>query len=148
MRKHIVKIVVCLLSMASFAQTEKTKASQTTFGRYGANCSSGRGACSFTVSTEAKSARHSKKLSDNSITLEINTSQLTEEEQIRIAGKVFSKIKPGEKPEFIQQESLTVDKPSLKNLEINSAFNTIQPGKYPMQITKDKVTIIFTLSSG
>lgn len=148
MRKYLLPIAVCLLSITSFAQTEKTKASQTTFGRYGADCSSGRGACSFTVSTEAKSARHSKKLSDNSITLEISRSHLTEEEQIRIAGKVFSKIKPGEKPEFIQQESLTVDKPSLKNLEINSVFNTIQPGKYPMQITKDKVTIIFTLSSG
>lgn len=149
MLKAFIPIVIYLLSMASFAQIEKSKSTQTTFGRYGSDCSSGRGACSFTVSAESKkSERNTKKVSDRSITLELNRVLLTPEDQIRIAGKLFSTIKDGEHPQFIQQEALNVDSASLRNLDINATYNTIQPGNYPMQITKDKVTIVFTLSSG
>ena len=148
MIKALILTAVILLSMASFAQSEKLKPTQTTFGRYGSDCSSGRGACSFTVSAEAKSERLIKKSSEHNITLEINRALLTPEEQIRIAGQLFATIKAGENPKFVQQEALIVDKSSLKSLDINPLYNTIQPGNYPMQITKDKVTIVFTLSSG
>ena len=148
MTKILISIAVLLLSVVAVAQNENRKASQASFGRYGSDCSSGRGACSFTVSTDANSGRSSKKLSDKTITLEISRSQLTADEEIRIAGKPFAKFKSTETPIFIQSESIILDKTTLKNLDINPIFNAIQPGNYPMQITKDKVTIVFTLSSG
>ncbi len=148
MIKAVFLTVVMLLSMISFAQTEKLKSTQTTFGRYGSDCSSGRGACSFTVSTEAKAERLTKKSSENNITLEIKRALLTSEEQICIAGQTFATIKAGENPKFVQQEPLILDNLSLKSLDINPLYNTIQPGNYPMLITKDKVIIVFTLSSG
>ncbi len=148
MTKILVAIAVSLLSVVAVAQNESRKASQASFGRYGADCSSGRGACSFTVSPDANSGQSSKKASDKSVTLEINRNQLTPDEEIRIAGKSFAQFKSTETPIFIQQETIILDKTTLKNLDINPIFNAIQPGNYPMQITKDKVTIVFTLSSG
>ena len=141
-----------LLWVGTFAQIQNTQTTKTSFGRYGSNCSSGRGVCSFSVSnTEARQVillRSSTKVSDNSFILEIDRKRLSIDEEISIAGKPFSKISQGEIIDFLQLDSLKVDNASILNLKLKVGYDLIIPGKYSMQISDEKVKIVFTLSSG
>jgi len=144
-------LIMLLFTVGSIAQTEnKSMPAQATFGRYGSDCSSGRGACSFTSSkTTAKITdfRTSKKISEHTILLEIKRATLTPEDEIKIAGKLFSQINDGETLTFIQQQQLEIDAESLRNLTINPKFNTILPGNYPMTIDINSVKITFILAA-
>ena len=152
MKNILSTTAILLLPLFAAAQTEnKTAPAQATFGRYGSDCSSGRGACSFTSakSNTAKTTefRTSKKISENTMLLEIKRVAITTDEEIKIAGKLFSQINAGEELFFLQQQALTLDIESLQNLEISTKFNTIQPGNYPLVIDKNTVKILFTLSA-
>ena len=151
MKKFLSAIMILLLPSIAVAQTEnKSTPAQATFGRYGSDCSSGRGACSFTSSkTTAKTTdfRTSKKISEHTILLEIKRTALSSDEEIKIAGKPFSQIDAGEILTFVQQQPLEIDIESLHNLAINQKFNTILPGNYPMTIDKDSVKITFIFAA-
>jgi hypothetical protein len=144
--KKIINIIALLFCITSFAQTESKTPAQATFGRYGADCSSGRGICSFALS-KSETGKYSIKNSENTIVLTINNMALTAEEQIKIAGKPFSSIKENEKLVFIQEEAMRLDSISLENLNVNVRFKIIGAGNYPMKITKDKTEIVFTLKT-
>lgn len=150
MRKKYFLICFLFISQVLFSQSLKTTPSQATFGRYGSDCSSGRGACSFTSSKTAtapiQNFRTSKKISENTFLLEIKKNTLTEEEEIKIAGKPFSQIKQNETISFVQEQKLVIDKESLQNLDIDPKFNTVNPGNYPLTVDKETVKILFTLS--
>lgn len=143
--------MIFLLPLITIAQTQnKSSSAQATFGRYGSDCSSGRGACSFTSSkTTAKTTDFStsKKISEHTILLEIQRTVLSSDEEIKIAGKSFSQINPGETLAFVQQQPLEIDIESLQNLAINPKFNTILPGNYPMTIDINSVKITFILAA-
>lgn len=151
MERFLSAIMILLLPSITTAQTEnKAVAAQATFGRYGSDCSSGRGACSFTSSkATAKTSefRTSKKISENALLLEIKRSALTIEEEIKIAGKPINQIHAGEALVFIQQQPLEIDAESLQNLSVNPKYNTILPGNYQMAIDKETIKITFTLST-
>jgi hypothetical protein len=114
------------------------------------DCSSGRGVCSFGVSSngaaKAIDTRIATKLSDISFKMTIFTSVITINDEIRIAGKPFSQITVDELLTFIQQEVMTVDAATLNNLLLDPGRNKINPAMYPLAVFKDRVEIIFTLS--
>lgn len=145
MLKIITATVFLLLPVLAFAQSQKTTA---TFGRH-SDCASGRGACSFSVLSNPQvfEGMVSRKIAEGVFVLEITRSQLSEDEQTRIAGKPFDALKDKANTVFIQQESIFLDTQTLKNLGLKSANNKIEAGNYPMTITKDKVEIIFDLKT-
>lgn len=151
MKIFLFAIATLLLSLISHAQNQtKSAITQATFGRYGSDCSSGRGACSFTSSKTAtapiQDLRTSKKISENTFLLEIKKHTLTAEEEVKIAGKSFSQIKQNETITFVQEQKLIIDQESLQNLDIDPKFNTVNPGQYLLTVDKETVKILFTLS--
>ncbi|HLA56461.1 MAG TPA: hypothetical protein VK623_10195 [Flavobacterium sp.] len=144
--KKLTHIIALLFCLAGFAQREARTPIQATFGRYGADCSAGRGICSFALS-KSETGKYSMKNSENTILLSINNTALAADEQIKIAGKLFNSIKENEKPVFIQEESIRLDSISLENLNINGKFKIIPAGNYPMKITKEQIEIVLTLKT-
>jgi hypothetical protein len=149
MLKPTTAIALLALPILSFAQTEaKLNPVQATFGRYGADCSSGRGACSFTVvknDANSISKASSRKISENMIILQISRSAITKQEEIKIAGKPFSEFAANEMPAFIQQEDLYLNPETLQSLNIDLKYTRISAGNYPMTIEKDKIEVVFML---
>jgi hypothetical protein len=149
MKKQLIAMAFALLPLLSFAQTQaKFNATQTTFGRYGSDCSSGRGACSFTVykiDSEIITEKSSKKTAENTIILQINRNAITHDEEIRIAGKPFSTFLANEAIYFVQQEDLYLNPETLQNLNVDAKYTKIAAGNYPMTIGKDKVEVTFIL---
>jgi len=149
MKKYTIAMVFILLPLLSFAQIQaKVNSTQTTFGRYGSDCSSGRGACSFTVlktDSETITENTSRRTAENTIVLQINRNAVTQEEEIRIAGKPFSAFMPNEAVYFVQQEDLYLNRETLQNLNVDARYTKISAGNYPMTIGKDKVEVTFIL---
>lgn len=139
----MLRYIILLFAVTTYAQSGI--ATYATFGRY-SDCSTGRGACSFSLS-KTETGIYSRKTDNNTITLEISNSRLKEEEQNKIAGRLFATIKEGEKLVFVQQETITLDSTSIENLNLDRRFNRIIPGNYAMQITKDKTLIVFQLKN-
>jgi hypothetical protein len=151
MLKYAVTLITIAFSITATGQTEKTTApSSPSFGKFGADCSSGRGACAFTISTPESSrptdTKSAVKVSEKSFTMIIKRSALTSADEIKIAGKPFSQLLIDENLAFVQQETLVIDAVSLANLNLNLSYTKILPDSYPMTVTKDKVEITFTLS--
>ena len=121
MKKYAIAMAFTLLPILSFAQTPaKANATQTTFGRYGSDCSSGRGACSFTVfkiDSEIITEKTSTRTAENTIILQMSRNAITHEEETRIAGKAFSSFIPNETIYFVQQEDLYLNPETLQNLK-------------------------------
>lgn len=151
MKNNSTYLITLLFTLNLMAQSQtKTTPAQATFGRYGSDCSSGRGACSFTSSKTAVQTtdfRISRKIAENMLLLEIKRSAIDGDEEIKIAGKPFNQITSGETLIFIQQQPLEIDSESLKNLLINPKFNTILPGNYQLKIDKENVKILFELAA-
>lgn len=144
-------LVVMILTAPVAAQSqEKPYAVQRSFGRYGHDCSSGRGACSFAVVKPADhviSGATSYKINATTIALQMNRAAVSKEEEISIAGKPFASLSSDETPTFIQQDALQIDLETLTRLNIDHRYNQIKAGNYPLNITKDSVEVIFTLTT-
>lgn len=149
--KYLLLLLTSLAVQSVSAQYDSRTADSSTFGRHQANCSSGRGACSFTVlSNEIAKAADTKfatKISGATFKLTILRSVLTIADEYRIAGKLFSDIAVGEVIEFVQQDDMTLDNITLTNLSLDLTKNKLYPGNYPLSVLKDRVEIIFTLSN-
>jgi len=146
MKKIILTMTMLSLSIACYCQNAKS-ATQVSFGRYGSDCSSGRGACSFTVTKTGNGnlVQTAKKISAHTVELQIDKSSLTKEEQLRIFGMPLSELNPGEMTFFIQDVALLLTPETLGNLQIDPRYTQIAPGNYPMTVTNDKIKILFTL---
>jgi hypothetical protein len=149
MLKSIIAIAATVLPVLSFSQTPaKQTPVETTFGRYGSDCSSGRGACSFTVlktETDLISGKTSRKISENAIVLQISRKAITKQEEIKIAGKPFDEFASNETPLFVQSDDLYLDPETVQNLSVDMKYSRISAGNYPMTISKDKIEVTFTL---
>jgi len=125
------------------------KESSASFGRYGKDCSTGRGICAFNVQqgiVSTNTARSSQKISDNTFVFKISRMNLTVQDEIGIAGKAFSDIGTGEKILFQQFDTISLDKNTVGNLGFPASLNKISEGNYPMMIYPDRIEVIFTVS--
>ncbi|HEY0092490.1 MAG TPA: hypothetical protein VGB43_08400 [Flavobacterium sp.] len=149
MSKYILIIASLLLHIHAIAQTEtKPISTKATFGRYGANCSSGRGVCSFSAlgeETRIATAARSWKVGVNTLVVEFQTALLSIDDQIRIAGKAFNDVRENETSTFIQQERLILSKETLANLDMDPLCDLIDAGNYDMHIGKERAEIIIKL---
>jgi len=125
------------------------KESTATFGRYGNDCSNGRGICAFNVQqapVNTNTAKSSQKISDNTFVFKISRKNLTVQDEIRIAGKAFSDILTGEKILFQQIDTISLDKNTVGNLGFPASLNKIAVGEYPIIIYSDRIEITFTVT--
>lgn len=145
MKKIIITITILLLSMLSFAQTEETILYANIRGR---DCHGGSGLCSIKL-RETNKISHTytsvSKLSINTILLELNLNDLSIEEQISHFGKELSKINSSNTAEFIQDYDFILNEKMLLYLDIDTKYCLVKKGKYPIEISNDKVQIIIKL---
>lgn len=137
-----------MLSFSVISHCQNAKATQVSFGRYGSDCSSGRGTCSFNILKSNPTivyARQSRRISANTFELEIDQKDLSKVEQVRVFGMTLSEVNPGETTFFVQEDAMLLEKETLENLQIDAQYTTIAAGYYPMTVTRDKVTIVFSL---
>lgn len=150
--KKIYSFISMLLLPAAVAVTHAQTAGKTSsasFGRLGGDCSSGRGVCSFNsnnVLATGSTERSARKLTETSFVLKIVRSVISGQDEMRILGKPFADLSAQERPTFTQTDALTLDVTSLGNLGLNTEYNKILPGSYPLSVLSDTIEITFTLS--
>lgn len=152
MTRIILALLLLLLSFLAQAQTEIAPIeSELSIGRHSGDCT-GRGTCSFTIGSSSsrlgKPAMKTtaKKTTPSTFVITIPISKLSKEDELNMAGKLFSEIKTNDEIVFIQEEPLILDDQTIRSLGIDKRYTKIAPGAYPMNITKDKVEITFTLT--
>lgn len=152
MIRIILALMLLLISLFTQAQTEIISVeAELSMGRHSVDCT-GRGACSFTVGSTSPRLNKSevkvmsKKTTLSTFVVTIPISELSKEDEIKIAGKLFSDIKINDEIAFIQEESLLLDNTTLRNLGIQEVYNKIDSGTYSMKIHKESVEITFTLT--
>jgi len=92
------------------------------------------------------SAKSAQKTSGNTFILKVKRSELTVQDEIRIAGKAFSEIVPNEKILFQQLDAITLDSNTVANLGFQASQNKIPAGYYPMSIFNEQVEVTFTVT--
>ena len=145
--KHIITATFLFCTFHLLAQTNlKGIAAAATFGRYGTNCSTGRGACSFIAGTQNDrlSFAMSEKVGGNILKLTISRIAISMNDELRIAGKPFSEVTLP--TFFVQEMALKIDTTIVRKLAIDTKYNTIAPAQYPMRIDQEKVEIDFVLT--
>ncbi|ESU29164.1 hypothetical protein FLJC2902T_12060 [Flavobacterium limnosediminis JC2902] len=137
-----------LLPALSFAQTEAKELELDIRGR---SCIGGLGICtalsSETNKTSMKNFNVSKQ-SYNTLLIQIEINKLSLDEQLLFFGKEYAKITPEEILEFIQDEDFIFDKDTLLYLGVDTKYDLLKKGNYPLKFSKDKVAVTLTLSEG
>lgn len=136
------------MAMTDAGAQVTARQSSASFGRFGADCSSGRGVCSFNVQQVAAtpaSSQSAEKTSANTFVVRIKRSEISSPDELKIAGKSFSQIGASERPTFEQSDPVTLDKATLANLGFPSTMNRIPAGNYPISIYTDHVEVTFTV---
>jgi len=144
----LLQLVVTTISFIS-AHAQTAKQSTVSFGRFGNDCSSGRGVCAFNTQQTAETGTTSKsavKTSDKTFILRVKRSVLTLQDEVRIAGKPFSDIAESDNILFQQIDAISLDQTTTVNLGFQEHLKKIPSGSYPMSIFKDYIEIIFTLT--
>jgi len=144
MIKTIITMVLLLLSKTSFAQTQ---AKVLVVDIRGVGCRGGSGLCS--VMPENSKENNSKIIvipeSFNTISLIIDASQLTLEEQQNYLGKEYSILNSNDKLLFTQEGDYVFDKKSLIYLGLDTNNTTLKKGSYPCVINKNRIQVKMTL---
>ena len=149
MIKFILTVTILLFSLIVLAQ-DNEKNIQADFR--GKQCNGGSGFCGTLPDTIHKS-QNSKmknfkvlKTSATSLTLELNTSALSIEDQVKFFGKEYSKIGADEKLTFNQDSDYEFSFDVLLYLDIDVRYKYLKKGEYPLKIIADKVQVALTLS--
>lgn len=143
--KYKYLIAAGVLPLLSYAQTE---AKQLEVDIRGRSCLGGLGLCTAAPETNKTTMKKFNviKYDKNTMLLQIEPSKLTVEEQLLFFGKEYAKISPNETLEFIQDEDFIFDENTLLYLGFDTKYSLLKKGHYPLEITKDKVTVTLSLS--
>ena len=110
----------------------------------GRDCFGGMGLCS-TQNTDLAGANASlSKNSDGTLTLKIFREKLTKEEEAHIFGQAIS-LANKNSLSFEQPESFDLSEDLKSGLEIGPSLQKIKAGNYPTEITKETISIRFSL---
>lgn len=148
MIRIIIASTLILLSICAFGQNTGKEAKGEFNGKL---CNIGRGLCTVTPpNTDNKSPIMKNlnviKTTPTSMILELNTNELSREDQIKFFGKEYSKITATEKMIFIQEDDYEFSFDLLLYLDMDVRFKFLKKGEYPLEIVKDKVQVLLTLS--
>ncbi|WP_442787427.1 hypothetical protein [Flavobacterium suncheonense] len=144
--KYKYLVAATVLPLLSYAQTE---ARQLELDIRGRSCLGGLGLCTASPPETNKTTMKNFnviKYDKNTMLLQIEPSKLSVEEQLLFFGKEYAKIGPGETLEFIQDEDFIFEENTLLYLGFDIRYPLLKKGHYPLEITKDKVTVTLTLS--
>lgn len=141
--------MLCLTSIA-FSQEQKTIETLTTeatltFGRYGTDCN-GRGTCGFTTDISKAEANTTITYNkNNTITLIIDRTKVTKEEELKIVGKQLKRSSKLKDLMFVMAEELVLDNNTKHRLNTPKSLTKIAKGNYPIEITKTAFIITLKL---
>ena len=149
--KNIIYIALLCLTSIAFSQNQKSAIeasinAKITFGRNGADCS-GRGTCSFNTNTNKASANAQiiSNRDSNIITLIIDRTKITNQEEIKIIGQPLSSDSIKKEFAFIMEDDFTLEAETKLQLKAPIQLTKIAKGTYPISITKETFTITFKL---
>ena len=118
----------------------------------GKQCGGGSGFCSAVSDplnrnpdTNMKNFK-AVKTSDTSLLLELNTTALSKDDQIKFFGKEYSQITVHEKLTFIQEDDYEFNFDVLLYLDLDTRYKYLRKGEYPLEIKDGKVLVLLTLS--
>lgn len=86
------------------------------------------------------------KLSHNTMMIELETTTLSIEDQIKFFGKEYSKISSNEELTFVQEADYVFSIEALLYLGFDLSYKNLKKGTYPLSIINDKIQISLTLS--
>ena len=78
--------------------------------------------------------------------LELDANTLSKKDQIKFFGKEYSKIAVNEKLTFIQEEDYEFSFDFLLYLDLDTRYKYLKKGEYPLEIKKEIVNVLLTLS--
>lgn len=147
MIRLIISVTVLLISLCASAQN-LGKPTQGDFN--GQRCNGSLGICYVTPPTTNKSTTMKNyttyKQSEKTMIIELETTALSIEDQIKFFGKEYSKITTNEKLTFVQDADHIFSIEALLYLGFDLSYKNLKKGTYPLSIIKDKVLITLTLT--
>lgn len=114
-------------------------------------CDIGRGLCNTTppgINNKSTTMKNytTYKQSENTMIIELDTNNLSVEDQKKFFGKEYSKITSNEVLTFVQEADYVFSADMLLYLGFDLSYKNLKKGTYPLAIIKDKVLITLTLS--
>ena len=133
------------LSIVSMGQNKQLK-----IDIRGRDCDGGTGLCSIFISTSVSNTSNMKnynviKLSSKSIIIEIQTANLSIEDQKLFFGKEYSNINADESLVFLQDKDFVFDINTILYLELDPGYRLLKRGSYPLEIVNGKVQVTLSL---
>ena len=146
MKNILYTATLIVLPLLCIAQTE-LKINAEIRGR---SCNGGLGLCSVSTTSELQKTNQeikakAVKINDTTVVLAFDKTLLSEQEQKSLFNSTFNKITTTETIYFIQEEDITIDSQTLQLLGIDSKYNTLKKGKYPLVITPEVIKITLKL---
>lgn len=147
MIRIIISVTMFLISLCASAQN-LGKSTQGDFN--GQRCNGSVGICYVTPPTTNTSQTMKNyttyKQSENTMIIELDTTTLSAEDQIKFFGKEYSKITSNETLNFVQEADYVFSIEALLYLGFDLSYKNLKKGTYPLSIIKDKIQISLTLS--
>lgn len=134
------------IPLVLFSQQKTTKANTTsngelTFGKY-TDCLRPGGICTFNTSqNKAQANTQISYNKDNTITLIIDRTKITKEEEYKIVGQHLTATSKVNALTFVMEDDLMLETETRTNLKIANHLFKIAKGNYPVYITKETFTI-------
>ena len=146
MKNILYAATLILLPLLSIAQTE-LKINAEIRGR---SCNGGLGLCSVSTTSEMQNTNleiktKAFKINDTTVVLAFDKTLLSEQEQKSLFNSTLNKITTTERIDFIQEEDLIIDGQTLQLLGIDSKYNTLKKGKYPLVISNETIKVTLQL---
>jgi hypothetical protein len=144
--KKIIHIAMLCLTTIAFSQ-EKT-VTQTIFVNTsweGKRCNGSNGLCYINSTNKSRANTQVTYNKDNTITLIIDRSKITKEEEFKIVGQYLTTTSKVNELTFIMEEDLTLEAETKSGLKTAKYLTKIAKGNYPVVITKDTFTITLRL---
>lgn len=149
MKKRLYIALLCITSIA-FSQNKKastiaTVNTQITFGRQSLDCR-GRGTCNFEKAENIENANATATYNkDNTVTLIIDRTKITKENEVKIVGKPLDDVFKVNELVFVMDEDFVLEKEIKSSLKTPEQVTKLAKGNYPIQITKETITITIKL---
>ena len=138
-------LIIILFILPLFAQSQQTL--NISADIRGHACGGGFGLCSHSKIVErSNSSFLATKKAENVVTFTFDMASLTPQNQQSMVGREFAKIVQNEKIDFQQGADLELDAATFAKLGFDAKYAIIKKGSYPMEISRDKVVVSFTVS--
>ncbi|WP_290700713.1 hypothetical protein [Lacinutrix sp.] len=153
MKKIIYIVLLCTISIA-FSQEKRTEKrteektainTELKFGKY-TDCLRPGGICTFNVNSNKSQTNTTATYNkDNTVTLIIDRTKITKEDEVKIFGKQLDDVFKVNELVFVMDENFVLEKEIKSSLKTPEQVTKLAKGNYPIQITKETITITIKL---